>query len=409
MQTTDHAPSAVPFESFADQLRVDPYPVYAQMRQTGVGWHRHPKLPQPLPVLSRYHDVHAVLRHSRMGRQGVIQASAAAVGTGELASTFGRWMLFLDPPDHTRLRTLVMRAFTPQAVELMRAAIQQTVDELLDRVQERGHMDLLAEFARPLPVRVICSLLGVPPADRERFGGWSEAIAKALDFSYDLPPEAAERANQAAAGSNAYFRELAARRRAEPGEDLLSALVQGEGGERLTEDELLATCVLIFFAGHETTVNLIGNGLLALLRHPDQLERLRADPALAPTAVEELLRYDSPVQRTGRTALAEVELAGLRLQPGDRVIVLVGSANRDPAQFAEPDRLDVGRRDNHHLSFGGGIHYCVGAPLARLEGELALNSLLQRLPGLRLAVAPDALSWRQTFVLRGLEALPVRW
>ena len=278
---------------------------------------------------------------------------------------------------------------------------------LLDGVRGRSTFDLMAEVAYPLPVLVICELLGVPEADRDRFGVWSAALAEALDNLTLNNPEVLARCNAAATGLTEYFRDLVRIRRSAPRDDLLSGLIAAEEhGDRLTEDELLGTCVLLFFAGHETTVNLIGNGTLALLRHPVELERLRAEPALLPNAVEELLRYDSPVQRTGRTVLEEVEIGGHVLQAGYRVNLLLGAANRDPAQFSDPDRLNVTRPNaSQHLSFASGIHYCVGAPLARLEAQLAIGALLRRFPDLRLAIVSPA--WRRTFVLRGLTALPV--
>jgi cytochrome P450 len=258
-------------------------------------------------------------------------------------------------------------------------------------------------------VLVICELLGVPAQDRGRFGEWSAALARGLDNLSATDSEFIMHGNAAASGLTDYFRGLIAARRRTTGSDLLSALIAAEeAGDRLTEDELLATCVLLFFAGHETTVNLIGNGTLALLRHPDQLQRLHAKPALIGNAVEELLRYDSPVQRTGRVASEDLEFNGIFLRRGDRVNMLVGAANRDPAQFADPDRLDITRPNAaQHLSFAAGIHYCVGAPLARLEAQLAIAALLRRAPTLRLV--DERPTWRSTFVLRGLQSLQVAW
>jgi cytochrome P450 len=316
-------------------------------------------------------------------------------------------MLFRDPPDHTRLRGLVNRAFTPRAVEALRTHIDAIVQGLLDKHRGKPYFDLVSGFAYPLPVLVICELLGVPPEDRGRFSVWSAAIGQGLDNLGMGDPEVVRRGNEAAAGLTEYFRGLIHARRGAAVDDILHGLVAAEEqGERLSEDELLATCVLIFFAGHETTVNLIGNGTLALLRHADELARLRSNPALLPGAVEELLRYDSPVQRSGRAVLADVELNGIVLHQGERVNVLIGAANRDPAQFNDPDRLDITRSNAvQHLSFAAGIHYCVGAPLARLEAQLALGALLRFAPELRLAT--DNPAWRATFVLRGLSALPV--
>jgi hypothetical protein len=267
-------------------------------------------------------------------------------------------------------------------------------------------MDLIADVAYPLPVLVVCALLGVPAGEQDALRRWSADLARGLDALARPEPAAIAAGNAAAAGLTAYFRGLVAARRRAPRDDLLSGLVAArEQGDRLSEDELLATCVMLFFAGHETTVHLIGNGMLALLRHPEQLARLRADPGLGPRAVEELLRYDGPVQRIGRTVLTDASVGGQRLRAGDSVAAVVGAANRDPDAFADPDRLDVARADNRHLAFSAGGHYCVGAPLARLEAQLALTTLLHRLPHLRLQT--EALTWRQTAVLRGLQALPV--
>jgi cytochrome P450 len=257
-----------------------------------------------------------------------------------------------------------------------------------------------------LPVQVISEMLGVPPEDHERFKGWSRDLARGLDPDFILPQEVLDQRKAAIDAFSAYFLELIAERRRAPQDDLLSALVAAEDeGDRLTERELLSTCTLLLVAGHETTVNLIANGTLALLRHPDQLRRLRDDPSVARSAVEEVLRYDAPVQMTGRVALEDIELDGATLTKGAFALLLLASANRDPAAFAEPDRLDLGRTDNHHLAFGFGTHFCLGAPLARLEGEIALTSLVRRCPD--LALATDQPRYKENLILRGLEALPV--
>ncbi|HEY3062187.1 MAG TPA: cytochrome P450 [Chloroflexota bacterium] len=393
---------------YAPELLADPYPWYAELRATGIAYFSPPTQPDVrVPILSRYADVQQVLRDPRFGRAGFSKGALTALGDGPLSRAFGQWMLFRDPPDHTRLRGLVNRAFTPRAVEALRTHIDAIVQGLLDKHRGKPYFDLVSGFAYPLPVLVICELLGVPPEDRGRFSVWSAAIGQGLDNLGMGDPEVVRRGNEAAAGLTEYFRGLIHARRGAAVDDILHGLVAAEEqGERLSEDELLATCVLIFFAGHETTVNLIGNGTLALLRHADELARLRSNPALLPGAVEELLRYDSPVQRSGRAVLADVELNGIVLHQGERVNVLIGAANRDPAQFNDPDRLDITRSNAvQHLSFAAGIHYCVGAPLARLEAQLALGALLRFAPELRLAT--DNPAWRATFVLRGLSALPV--
>jgi cytochrome P450 len=282
--------------------------------------------------------------------------------------------------------------------------IHQVVQDLLDRAEEMGSFDVIADLAYPLPVTVISEMLGVPEADRGALRRWS------LDLIYTLDPmlsvEALARAQRAGAEFRAYLRELIAERRTRLGDDLLSGLIQAEDdGQQLSPQELVATCVLLLVAGHETTSSYIGNGMLALLRHPDQYARLHEDPGLMRSAGEELLRFDSPVQLTGRLALRETEIAGRRVEAGQDVVALVGAANRDPDVFAEPDRLDLGRADNRHLAFGGGIHFCLGAPLARVEGGTAIAALARRFPA--LAPDTDEPAWRDTVTLRALRSLPV--
>jgi cytochrome P450 len=315
-----------------------------------------------------------------------------------------KWMLTQDPPDHTRLRGLVHKAFTPRIVEQMRNEIQAITDSLLDKVQADGRMDIIADLAYPLPVTVIARMFDVPEKDYALFHGWSNALARSLDYTDD--PNVYIAATKAAEEFTAYLRELVAERRNHLGEDLLSALIQAkEAGDSLTEAELFATCTLLLTAGHETTINLIGNGTLALLRHPEQMARLKENPGLMKTAVEELLRYDSPVQATARVVYEEVEVGGHTLTPRQQVNFMFGAANRDPARFENPGQLDIGRQPNPHLAFGGGIHYCLGAPLARLEGQIAFATLLRRMPNLGLET--DSPKYRDNFTLRGLEALPV--
>jgi cytochrome P450 len=316
-------------------------------------------------------------------------------------------MLDRDPPDHTRLRGLVSKAFTPRVVEGLRPRIQQIVDELLAGVAGRGSMDLIEEFAYPIPVAVICEMLGVPVEDHERFKDWSLDIARGLDLIWLGPDSEVGRRSVAARQSLAeYFRGLIAQRRAAPRADMLSGLIAAEeAGDKLNETELLATCILLLIAGHETTVNLIGNGTLALLRHRDQLRRLQQDPTLIGSAIEELLRYDGPVQRTARIPSEDVTIGGRTIARGEMVMPFIGAADRDPVQFPEPDRLDIGRADNRHIAFGWGIHFCLGAPLARIEGQIAINTLIKKWP--KLALATDRPEYRQSLTLRGLKALPV--
>jgi pimeloyl-[acyl-carrier protein] synthase len=379
----------------------DPYPTYRQLRAEDPVHHS----PMGFWVLTRYDDVVAALRDPRLAKEAI--AAFVAARFGAPVPITGLSMLDRDPPDHTRLRSLVSKAFTPRVVEGLRPRIQQIVDGLLTRALEKGSMDVIEEFAYPIPVNVICEMLGVPVEDHERFKGWSLDIARGLDSI--LLPRDSEVPKRSVASRTAlaeYFRELIAKRRASPRGDLLSALIAAEeAGDKLSENELLATCILLLIAGHETTVNLIGNGTLALLRHPDQLRRLRENPALIGTAVEELLRFDGPVQRTARIPSEDVVIDGHTIAKGEMVMPFIGAADRDPAQFPDPDRLDIGRTDNRHIAFGWGIHFCLGAPLARVEGQLAINTLVQRLPS--LALATDAPEFRESLTLRGLKSLPV--
>lgn len=315
-----------------------------------------------------------------------------------------QWMLLRDPPDHTRLRRLVNAAFTPRAVMSYASRVEEIARELLQPALRDGGMDLIAAFAFPLPVIVIAEMLGVPAEDRGKFRTWSNAMAAALDAEWN--EEIDRRAAQATGEIWEYLTRVIEQRRANPGSDLLSALIEvRDQGDRLSEDELVAMAILLLVAGHETTVNLIGNGTLALLQHPDQLELLRREPERAAQAVEELLRYDAPVQMTSRFAAVDVELDGHTIRKGDNVVVVIGSANRDPEVNPDPDRLDITRQEIHHLAFGGGIHYCLGAPLARREGQIALTTLLKEAPILRMAC--DKPAWRPGMVFRGLHSLPV--
>jgi pimeloyl-[acyl-carrier protein] synthase len=393
----------VVFNPFAPEFHEDPYPAYRLLRE------RDPvhQMPMGAWVLTRYDDVAAALRDSRLGRAGSEVMLAAVYGAGNEDIPMPPSMLFRDPPDHTRLRSLVSRAFTPRVVEGLRARIGEIVDHLLDRAQERGRMDVIADLAYPLPVTVISEMLGVDPGDHEAIKQWSADIARGLDaLVMPSDPDLVQRASRGRRELGEYFRRLIPERRRQPRQDLLTLLIAAEEqGDRLTEGELLSTCVLLYVAGHETTVNLIGNGLYALLRHPAELGRLRVQPDLLPAAVEELLRYDAPVQRTVRIAHEDVELGGRHIDKGSLIVPVMGAANRDPAHFPDPDRLDIGRRENRHVAFGYGIHFCLGAPLARLEGQIVLAHLLRRFP--QLALLTERPPWRRSFTLRGLQALPV--
>ncbi len=391
----------VHFNPMDPEFIADPYPTYHRLRAEDPVHHS----PLGFWVLTRYEDVVAALRDPRLVKEPIAAFVAARFGAAMPA--MGLSMLDRDPPDHTRLRGLVNKAFTPRVVEALRPHIQKIVDGLLARVEGAGTMDLIEEFAYPLPVTVICQMLGVPVEDRERFKQWGLDIARGLDAI--LLPADSDVARRSAAARRAlaeYFRALIAERRAAPRGDMLSDLIAAEeAGDKLSEDELLATCILLLVAGHETTVNLIGNGTLALLRHPAQLRRLRENPGLIASAVEELLRYDGPVQRTARIPSADVTFDGLTIGKGEMVMPFIGAADRDPAQFPDPDRLDITRTDNRHIAFGWGIHFCLGAPLARVEGQIAISTLVQRLP--KLALATDRPEYRQSLTLRGLTTLPV--
>lgn len=316
-------------------------------------------------------------------------------------------MLFMDPPDHTRMRGLVARAFTPRMIEQLRPRIQQIVDELLEPVEKRGHMEVIDEFAYPLPAIVIAEMLGVPARDRDRFTVWTDHFGQLLD-SHDLTFEGLIEALQGVNEFMEYFRAIIKQQRQHPQDNLMQAMLDAEEhGDALSENELLGNCVLILAAGHGTTTHLIGNGLLALLRYPEQMELLRADPSLLPGAVAELLRYDSPVQLTSRVAKTDLRIHDTEIQAGQQVTFVLGAANHDPAQFANPDTLDIRRPENRHMAFGQGIHFCLGAPLARVEGEIAFGNLLKRFPHMRLETENP--EWFPSRAFRGLVELPVTW
>ena len=359
----------------------DPYPYYERLRTT-----------DPMHITahgaflaSRHADVSLVLRDKRFGKDYVdrtIKRYGPKIMDEPIFASMKHWMLQQDPPDHTRLRGLVVKAFTARRVEDMRPRIQQVVDQTIDAIIDRGHMDLIEDFAFRLPVTIICDMLGIPEQHRETFYKGSRDGGRILD-PVPLTPEEIAQANTGNALAIMYFEQLFELRRRDPGDDLTTQLLQAEeDGSKLTNEEMTANIILLFGAGHETTVNLIGNGLLALHRNPDQLALLKANPSLITNAIEEFLRYDSSVQLTGRTTLEDVEdLGGKRIPKGDTVLCLLGSANRDPAVYPHgPDQLDITRPNVKPLSFGGGIHFCLGAQLARIEAEIAINTLLRRIP-----------------------------
>jgi cytochrome P450 len=399
------AQTAGSIDLFAPEFRADPYPAYRTLRaHTPVL-----SVADGTWLLTSYAHCHSVLRDplwsADVRNRGQHATRLGARGRGTpLEGLLGQLMVFRDPPDHTRLRGLVQKVFTPRRIEELRPRVECIVDELLSAAVRGGRMDVMAEFAFPLPVVVIAELLGVPPADRERFGGWAADLAYVFEPLLDRRRWV--RAIRAGRAFRAYLLELVDQRRASPGEDVLSALVEAElEGDQLSEDELITNCALILIAGHETTMNLIGNGLLALDRHPSELSRLREDLSLAPQAVEEFLRYDSPVQLTLRTALEDRHIGGSVIERGQTVLLMLGAANRDPKRFDDPDSLILDRPDNRHLAFGGGPHYCLGNALARMEAEVAFAALLARLPSLN--VDETELVYRDSVALRGVQQLHV--
>jgi cytochrome P450 len=391
------------FDPWSPQFVAYPYDVYADLRANApVTWFE----PTGQWLVARHDDVNALLRDRRLGRTYLHVASHEAMGRpADPAYLEPFWqlirsgMLDREPPDHTRLRRLVSAAFTPRRVESLRGTVERLAGDLVDRFVAAGGGDLIAGVAEPLPVTVIAELLGVPDSDRHQLRPWSADICG----MYELNPtrEAADRAVRACVEFSAYVRELSRSRRREPHDDLISALAQVEG---LTEDELIGTCVLLLNAGHEASVNVTGNGWWALFRNPDQLDALRADRSLLATAVDELMRYDTPLQMFERWVLSDVTVRGVPVPRGSEVALLFGSANHDPGAFAQPERLDVTRTENPHLSFGAGIHYCLGAALARIELEASFGALLAAAPELTLVREPQ---WKPGYIIRGLRELLV--
>ena len=389
-------------------FNADPYPFFARLRAEAPV--QRVMLPgkQPAWLVTRYDDVLAALKGKQFAKD---RKNARPPGRSVkqpwvpgIVKPLMRNMLDLDAPDHTRLRTLVHKAFTPRTIEQMQGRIHTVTDGLLDAVQERGRMDVIRDYALPLPTTIIAGMLGVPVEDGPKFHRWSSAIVATNPSRWGMI-----KAIPNILAFLRYIRRLVKLRRIEPSDDLVSSLVQAEeAGDRLDEDELVAMIFLLLVAGHETTVNLIGNGTLALLQHPDQLEALRDNSNLIESAVEELLRYCGPLKvATERYSREDTTIDGTTIPQGELVYLALASANRDERQFTSPDTLDLTRAPNRHLAFGQGVHFCLGAPLARLEGQIAINTLLQRAQELRLAVPPEALKWQGGLVIRGVKALPV--
>lgn len=410
MQTVTPRPPTIPAPELASpQFKADPYPFYARLRQKAPMYRTTVHVPEKRTawLVTRYDDVVSVLRDARFAKDRT-RATAPGERVGATwipgpLKPFTRNMLDLDAPDHTRLRALVQKAFTPRLVEQLRARIQHLADTLLERAFSQAHIDLVSAYALPIPITVIADLLGIPEKDRRQFHRWSGRLVAVSS------PRDALTAIPAAWMFLRYLKRLIAWRRTQSGDDLLGALLQvEEAGDRLSQDELLAMLLLLLIAGHETTVNLIASGTLALLQHPEQLAQLRRDPTLIQSAIEELLRFVAPVEiATERYAIDDMVLFGENVRRRDLVLAVLASANRDARRFPQPDDLDITRSPNPHVSFGQGAHYCLGSPLARLEGQIAIGTLIQRVPNLRLAAPPESLRWRRSLFLRGLERLPV--
>jgi cytochrome P450 len=389
-------------------FKANPHPFYARLRDEAPVHRITLGDKRPAWLVTRYEDVVTLLKDDRFAKDKRSAMSGIQLArepwVPRMLKPLERNMLDVDAPEHTRLRGLVHMAFTPRLVENMRDRIQRLTDELLAEIQQRGRMDLIRDYALPIPTTIIAEMLGVPVSDRHKFHRWSNTIVSTVPSRWGILA-----ALPSLIAFLRYIRRLVRTRRAAPQDDLLSALVEAHlASDKLSEDELVAMISLLLIAGHETTVNLIGNGMLALMEHPQQMNRLRDDPALIKPAVEELLRYDGPVQTaTERYARDDVTIAGVTIPRGEMVFAVLASANRDERQFDHPDALDLTREPNRHLAFGQGVHFCLGAPLARLEGQIAINSLLRRIPDLRMVVPKPSLLRRPGLVLNGLKSLPV--
>ena len=403
-----------PFSPLSPEYRANPYAVYRTYRtHDPVHWGTSPQPGIPgCWYLFRYADTAAACKDDRLGLEfyRVLPPEELPQIPPQFMPFFmmiGQWMVFRDPPAHARLRHLINKAFTPAKIEKLRRFVEKVADELLSPVQNGGNMDVMSQLASPLPLIVVGKLLGMPTDDRETLNEWSAAFRRALDFIHSQEDRAAiyERATKATLEFNAFLRDLIAERREHPQDDLLSLLITAEGDERLSEDELIATCMVLLWAGKVTPTNLIGNGVYALLTHPEQLQKLRAHPELIDTAIDEIIRYDSPAQLSFRFALEDIQIGDKLIRKGEQVALLFGAANRDPEQFIDPDEFDITRTDNHHLGFGEGIHTCVGRALGRIEGKIAITQLLQRMP--QITLETEGVRWDRATGIRGLASLPV--
>lgn len=396
------------FNPYDSQFRANPYPIYDYLRSVE-------PIHQSFPgmwVLTRYADAKAVLRDPRFcveKRQKNIQYKSHSLeqkNFEQLVQAIDQWLIFLDPPDHTRLRGLISKAFSTANVKYLRSQIQKIADELIGKVRHQGFMDIIADYACPLPCNVIATILGIPIEDWSKLYHWSDRLSGILDPLRSV--EDYEQMNQAAWEFIDYLKSLIAQRQQNPQQDLLSTLINvKEQGNKLSEEEIISVCMLLFFTGEETTVYFISNGMLTLWRHPEQMQQLKAQPTLIYGALEEILRYESPVQFTSRVATEDVNIDGITIRSGEKILIALGAVNRDPAQFSDPDRFDMTRANNSHLAFADGIHHCLGASLTRLEAEIAINTLIQQLPDFKLS--PDKLEWRNKVALRGLKSLPIIW
>ncbi len=401
--------SDVTFDLFTPEALRNPHPILAQMRSEAPIYKLTRQEMGQIPwLLTRYEDCIKLTKDERFTKDMLHRPGAASHDPDDMmmqaAATINRHMLTVDPPDHTRLRNLVHRAFTPRMIREMGGRIQQIADGLIDNMQGKTRIDLIADFAFPLPITVIAELLGIPSSDRAKFREWTQTII--IDGTRGVGGEGIA---TAALEFIMYFHQLFEERRGEPREDLISGLLQvEEAGDKLSSEELISMVFLLLAAGHETTVNLLANGTLDLLQHPDQLHKLRENPALINSAVEEMLRFNGPVGATTmRWALEDLEIHGQIIPAGDMVLASLLGADRDPAVFENPNVFDITRDPNPHIAFGNGIHYCLGAPLARLEGVIAFNTILARLPDLSLAAEPESLEWNETILLHSMKALPV--
>jgi cytochrome P450 len=383
-------------------FRKNPYPFYEMLRHQMPVFHS----PAGFWLLTRYRECFTVLGDDRFGYPRNDEQAARADETAAGFTSQRDFFFFKNPPDHTRIRAIVRDALSPKVVHGLRPYVQAAADKLLDEALPKGEFDLVASYAHALPFGTVCQLLDVPDEDRPDVMKWAQIYLAGIGPTFSVTEEQEIARDKALIDLKAYFGTLSAERRRKPGADLLTALVAAHTDEKLSGDELLGTCIVLFVAGHSTTTNFIGNATVALLRNPDQLERFRTEPDLEASAIEELLRYDVPTHMSYRVAFTDVQLGEHLIKEGEEVLIVRGAANRDPAEFTDPNELDLGRKDNRHLSFGTGRHICIGSALARLQGRVALSTLFRRAPGLQLAT--QALEYQESMLVRGLKTLRVR-